>query len=766
MPFKYEINGQMVEFDKEPSEADIDEAASQFTQQESQEKPIFTTAKFEPVETAGVSPLNAGQELLLGFAANDKLRLEYLQKELAGKNVALDQEKGLTVDGVRVNPQGLDMGDVTRNAGYSFNLAGQFLGNIFGGAAGVPGGPAGVVAGSVVGGITGSGLGNGLRLAIGDLLGLDPDGKDVTESMIEDAQQAAFGEVLGLGMTGAGRAVKPALSAIGKTKFIKGISNIWGNVAKKTGDMFPQLAQFVGGIEPDATKVAMKYGAKNVLNETYFDPEASIKVVNNVLFGNKNMGIVDTFIQGAGMKKGTIELAKSIKEVGSQYFDDFIREFGGMSDNAIETIKRSTFKDVINPANHADSRPYDIAKTIVKGAKHKEKLLGEEIGKQEMSALKDIGNQNFILSDITPKVDKILKGTALLKSIKVKGYDANLPTEIKGIDELVKLREIFGSTKNIIDDTGKKIKVWNFYDKVKNKDAFIMKQRVNALADSVFQNDRIPSSVKIAFKDIADTFRDKYANKMGLSAKNSQYSMFKNIVDETNIDGNGALRQWENFIKGYGKRGTTDKTIADNLLSELPGGNSLKRAINLYNTGKELSDFDILGLAQNLEKRLTNKTILSQNKTDLMEKVLIGLDNHFKSTPKLSNRAFIEEAEKALAAKAFMGGSPNILRVQTVAAIMGFSGLVGFMKAGPIGAMTGLGLSLTATSPRSIAKALVTLDKKLPQKAVSKFISGAKRPGQKLMNSVEKKFGKYAKKEDILRALLSVASTAQVRKGQ
>ena len=80
MPFIYEVNGQRVEFDKEPTEQDIDEAAKQLGSQPANQKQGFTG-----IEAAGPAVTGYGYQITPTVTPATNLQGPVKPGEVAGK---------------------------------------------------------------------------------------------------------------------------------------------------------------------------------------------------------------------------------------------------------------------------------------------------------------------------------------------------------------------------------------------------------------------------------------------------------------------------------------------------------------------------------------------------------------------------------------------------------------------------------------------------------------------------------------------------------
>ena len=135
--------GLTIELESEDSTPPTEEELNQVFGSIAPKQPLFKEAQFDPI--APSEKLNFVQELVYSFAPDDQ-KEQYLQEQFPNSKIDFDEEKGFVLDGAAVNPQGFDLGDLSRNASKSFSLAGQVAGSILGFGASIPttGGTAGI----------------------------------------------------------------------------------------------------------------------------------------------------------------------------------------------------------------------------------------------------------------------------------------------------------------------------------------------------------------------------------------------------------------------------------------------------------------------------------------------------------------------------------------------------------------------------------------------------------------------------------------------
>jgi len=689
----------------------------------------FTEAQFGSIDTRP-SPLSFMQNLILSFSPNEETSMQFLQEQFAGAAVSLDPERGLMINGLEVNPKGFDGGDIPRSVGHTLPFLGQIFGGIGGGILGglissptVAGVPVGVAGGAAVGGISGATLGEGIQLAIGELLGLDIDGKEVFDSLAGEARDAAFGEVLGLGLVGGGKVAGLGLKKLGKTRALKGIANLWKRSMVKAGSAAPVLAKFIGAVDEDATRIAQKHTFQKTLSREFFDPDKSGNIVKKLLFGTDAVPI-ETMLQplrnGTTTQKGALLLVKSIKEIGENAYDDVIRQFTGMSDETLRVIHSSSVDDILGVTNLASNNSFNIAESFAAGIKGRQKELGTALASAESNAIRNSTSQMRIGS-IARKIDKMIGTEEVLKGIKVKGFRATSPINTKGTDAIRKVRRIFGGHRT---GTGE----FDFFENISLKQARKLKNDFKLVADEIFANKTIPGQVKRVVKDAASEFRGAYYKKLNLMDESRAFRLFSDELDDLAISPNG-IRQLENTVKNWRTQPEAIKKPFNALLDDMAEGANIRNKIHLQNAGEELSQLNIDNTAKAIEKRLTSKNILRTTVSDLDEQMLRGLDDTFKVSPNpaLRRLAFMDKAEMSLAAKEFLKSSPNLLRVGAIASMMGLGG-AGMAAFGPLGGIGGLAVAIGVTNPRAIGKLLVSLEKARLGGTLKRFISKAVGP--------------------------------------
>lgn len=667
--------------------------------------------------------LGAVDDLMIGLAPNDSSRMRYLAERYQGSNVSQDQEGNILVDGNRINPKGFDLGDILRNAGYALPIGGQIVGGIAGATAGsaVPG--AGTFAGGMTGSVGGALAGESARLSLGKLLGIDPTLLEASGSLAKEGALAAGGELIsqGVGLTARTAANTPAGRALGQ---------FWKDTSSSIGKgLTKQIAKFVGAIDNDAVEISSRVNYQNLTPE-YFRPEKIQEISKNTLFGTSKVREFDLQnLTQSGARKGTELLTKSIKQIKDPEFNNFIKQFSGLSDETINTIQSSDVANILNPSNLSDSKPVQIANSIRRNAEIHLDTIGKQLAKTEREAIEKKGVYPFSTDDIAKGFDNALRQSGLTGNKKLaEGFKASTPINVKGKQQLFELRNLFGQklTDSEIAKRFGKANIDKYRDKFffygqkagKNqvleslnvKGAQTVRQRMDILADEIFQNPNIPSSLKRMAKDTIDQFRERYHTSLGIKDISSKYSTFRNLLDEARIDPNTVTNELINKVNRLGSMNTAIQESIESVLQEIPNGKVLSDEIRYLAAGNELQKVDPLNVLKRLEGELNQDKILKLGKTNTAETYLKQADVAFKNSKNqlLKSRQFFDDAQLSLAAKKFIEGSPNLLRVGAVRSLLGMSA-AGGMVGGPAGAAFGGVTSLTVSNPQNIAKVLQKL---------------------------------------------------------
>ena len=174
MPFKYEINGQVIEFDREPTEADIDEVASQIQQPQQQTPDIFTSAQLpeqQLTQPQMQSPLNLFERFKYSFG-NEAGRKEYLQARFPDRQISKLKSGKFAVDGIPIDPEGFNFSDLVGDIVDVSDELVRIGGHIIGAAKGTAIAPG---AGTIVGGGLGRAGGQAAVETIGRAFGMQQE---------------------------------------------------------------------------------------------------------------------------------------------------------------------------------------------------------------------------------------------------------------------------------------------------------------------------------------------------------------------------------------------------------------------------------------------------------------------------------------------------------------------------------------------------------------------------------------------------------------
>jgi len=739
MPFKYEINGQIIEFDKEPTEADIDEVASSIKSSSfSNEEPSsFTTAQFSDLPSERTkSPLNPWQEIVYSGAGNDKdLQFKALQKFLPENDITVSEDGDFMVDGNRLNPAGFDFGDITRNLLDIFPLIGQvggsLAGAIGGAAAGATAGGVGAVpgaiAGNIIGGTAGATTGRVVQLGLGDLFGLDVDGKDYLEAISNEAGIALTGELLGAGIAGvAGKVGKPIMGKLGGTKLAKGASNMWTNILKKLKKNSPAVLEYMSGVDQRALQRVMDTGAvkhgqsiSKVLAPEFFDDGYGGELASKLIFGKSNV-VDDLFIGDKKVSLALRELVGNIREnKKNPATQELIKNlFGGEIDNdVISTILTKSDNQLFSGKFLDADAPLNLAKKFTNIIENETNLVGNMVKKAKTAAIKKTGLSTPVqIDDVIGELNTIIKNE--VRPLVPFGQKGKLGPLSQIQDIINRSTRTTATGKALVKETslGNALKLDKLLD-----DSY----------EVMLKSNKIPSSVANRFSEVKKVFNKRIDDMLGLTEYNQSFSMFKEILEGSKLDKTLALEGLENRFSNMGKQSQFFKNAVDDVLTAAKskvGGKSaglgLIDDIKTYNNVKRLMDMDSSGkLSATLSKFtdiINNGNFVSGTGDRLIERTLKSLG---KAMKKETGFDFFEEGilNRQTALK-FSGTKLNVLRVGSILTLA-LGGLGGFSQFGALGAVGGLTAAAQLT-PRNIAKGLVSFDKLAKQKLLEK--AGAK----------------------------------------
>lgn len=710
MPFKYEINGKIFEFDKEPTESDIDEVASQSGTEQPQED-IFTPAQLSmPPDD---SQLSFMQNYMLGSIKDNNAKARYLKNVLGGKQVGMNEQGEVVADGVPVNAKGL-----ASALPYTFDVAGQIAGGLMGAGFGTAGGPPGMVAGTVGGGLTGATIGAGIRMAVTDMLGFDQNEQEVMADIEDSVKSAALGEAIGLGVAPAGSFLAKGISKMGIDKYLSGVG---GSISKTLKKAFPGMTDdaihFLTGQDYDTVARTRAKGPSTVITKESLDPNAVNKIANDVFFDSPNKDTLDLDLveKATGLPSGVKLLLQSVKNTDHQAYDELVKGFANIDSDSLKVIRENNLDAILNKENITPERAKQISENIIKSIKDQRDMLGKEY---EL-AIKKSPIVGYEVDSFTSKLGGFLKKNNLYQKVTPDGFVKEEYENALGDKNLEDLINLFKGTvvrKN--PKTGKMEQVKDFLEGVLTKgQVFRLNNQVSNIADKIFEGNST-SQVKIVAKDILDKWREGIASHFKVTKEKEAFKQFANLVDGIRINGDNARIGLENFIKGFKRSTATKQDILFNALKGLPGnkGSKILKDIELHNLGRVLSGIKPSEVSKLFGKAINRKEIFAQDVArSSIDDLLKNIDSSL-SNSQFKNKAFLDKAENSILAKNWLGGGPNILRLQSVIAMTGLGSVLGFMKMGGVagGMASGLltaALATRLTNPRNFSKFLVHLDK-------------------------------------------------------
>lgn len=713
-----------LEGDSPPTEQELVEIFSSY--QSDSNVPSFFDQK--NVDITQNQDLSVAQNLMLSFAANDERRLEYLQQQFPNNQIGLDESGNILVDDKRINPRGFDVGDVGRNAGYAFNLAGQILGSIGGGVLGAPAGPAGIGAGIVGGGALGAGTGEALRLGVGKTLGLSQTEQEVVGRIAEEAAVAGVGEVIGLATLGTGAFV--AKGPIGKT-----VSSIWRKTIDGANKMkFPveEILKFTANINEDASRVALRENKPSqVLNEEFFRQDKGLDIAKKAIFGKEGTKIAPlefNDLMPSGFTRGQEILVKSLKNSDNDGLDALIQKFTGMDNETLQIIKGSDVKELLKSENLADDAYLRVAEDVANNINKRRKQLGEAI---EIKTNQAKGRFNF--DDVALQAAEIAK-PQLDNIIQQKGFEPKMLPKVKGYKELKDLMESFFGVAigtadgQIIDSNGQIIlraakPTKRPFGDLSKKDVIKLNNSIDNQISAIVTNKNIPANIRNAANEIRKSFKDSYYKQLNLGDEAKAFAEFARTTDNIQTQGRNGVLQLANTLKGASNTGVLGRA---DIITALNGVNSdlgqelIGKTARISAAQRIAGKVDAIKTLKSFESQITKPQILSSrnigSQTD--EAILFQIDNVLKSSknPNISSRAFIDDSRRFLAAQEFNKNTANILRMQTVLGIMGVTSLPFGLG---VGGMAGVAAS-QLTNPKLIAKILVKSEKAFGKKSLQK----------------------------------------------
>ena len=318
-----EINGQKVEFDKEPTEADIDEAAQQLgIRQQPQTQGSFTQAQFpetsqnRPEGNLGLSFIQkAGLRGQIAFGNISGVKT-MLEQRFPNKEIKQIKDRQFSIDGIPIDPRGFSISDlpfdIIDTADEIVRLGGQIAGALIG----TPEAPG---VGTVVGGSIGRASGQAVVEAIGRFLGVQgAEGiGQVAKDIAREGALGALGESLGLGL----RAIsKPTI------RFLQSIARKILRPGRVSEQM---LLNFTGGMQRENVALLQKLGPR-ILTEENLADDALLRVgqkIQRAAINQKNL-LGQAVETGKGIirniDKKTINITDLVNDLGKKLQSNFL----------------------------------------------------------------------------------------------------------------------------------------------------------------------------------------------------------------------------------------------------------------------------------------------------------------------------------------------------------------------------------------------------------------------------------------------------------
>lgn len=366
MAFKYEINGQVIEFDKEPTTEDIDFAASQLGgEQVSQGQ----RERARPEEF-----LTGGERVSTGFRVEPEKFLARRREELGlAPGTPLEPTPGTAsfIENIRDIP--LDVADMI---GPAFPVLGQILGGIGGAVASTPTGGVAAPAAIAAGGVGGAAGGEIARQAVGEFFNLEDKGLgDRAKRVLMEGAFGALGEGIALGGNALLKTTKRGIIKAGEKLLSKGgIEKFAKHFSTITRKLDPEKFNF-------ALK-ATRVGDDTIYKKEFAERAFSNKFVDNLLFGKSNNAMKQ--IKNLARKR---EAFVPIKELYKKYL--------GVSDEAVEmAIKHGsklesigTSKSILNSMKQINRKIPDMFDDVGKRLGKERNLLAKQAGQVDVSDL-------------------------------------------------------------------------------------------------------------------------------------------------------------------------------------------------------------------------------------------------------------------------------------------------------------------------------------------------------------------------------------------
>lgn len=741
MPIVELQDGRQLEFQSNPTPQDVDFAVQQLGSQ-SQQNQFFTPSgiTLDDSQYTNSFSLPFGDNLALSFMPNDEKRIQFLADKYRGSNVSSDPEKGITIDNKPINPKGFDVGDISRNAGSIFPLAGHILGSIVGFTGGatiasptVAGIPVAAGAGAMAGATAFAGIGEGIRLGIGDILGLDVEGKEYYDRITDEIKLAAASEAIGLGIA---PVLGKVATAMGRGRALKGSADFlkknMNNVSEKLGvGTAKTYAHYVGGVEKhfnDALFQPAIGGPNKVFTPEIMAPDKLHRVINKVLFGKEIVSdsiLNRTSTETADM--GLKMMAKSLKKINNQQYDDLIGGLMGASDDLIQTIKaipedKLFSKEFLNPSKGAF-----IANSFSHMTKKKTEALGKKIAGSER-ILANAANKTGVKFSFKQSQTFLKNQIKQLKSATRAGEEGIIPAiKLRKLEELEDM--MVQMSKQGTDTALEKI----------NPGAFVkIKNNMDTQIKNLFERGEADIVVKDAARRFAEKMRNEYYEKIGFKAKVfergtgiklsqrqgkeiSDFRMFQEVLEDLHMQGGKDITaQVQNLLKGLSRvpKKTTAKVLTtpqERMRKFISANKEFSKHIDdmaIFDATTQMKVVQSRDVFAKFEKMLRRPELVQMFNDPIGEIFLKNVDNIMPA-----GRKFLNDAIRVQVANAFQGQTINMLRLTAIASMMGI-GAMGFGPAGIAGAAVLTQPSVTRGMIKAIHK--TGLKGKATGQAVSK----------------------------------------------
>lgn len=664
----------------------------------------FPDASVSPV-TQEHTPLSFKQNVMLGLMPSDDLRVQYLKKELETGDVSFNPKVGLLADGKAINPKGFDVGDIPRLFGPAF----QFASEIGGAIAGF--GP-GSVPGAIAGAAGGSAASEAIRFGIAKMEGLSPTAEQVFSEITNESITAAAGEGIGFG-------IGKLITKFGKKNTLSALSEL----AKKSVDGLDpkfagQIMHFVGSMDKEAAEryVSNLKSGKNIINPGTLDPLAAVKLSQKTLFG-KEMSFIDDVLPSGEVSNSVSQMLSDAAKLNDTNFDEFLSfvSNGQINKDVISSVKKFGVPAIQN----APSAGQLAVKTI---DSYRELLskAGTSLGEAELKAIKSKGTENFgEIVEFEKALKKIVNDLGITKSVKLKGF-APIKISVKGEKQFKELISLFRATPTKagakkLSESGVKVSFNEAGDPIskhflsemqhpiKIKDAAKINKKLDLIVDEILTDTKIPTEIRKSTADVANAFRSKIDERLGLKELNTSYSELKAISDEVRLNRAGVLDRFESLIKGFNNVSEAKESSFLNVLRQIPEGLSVLNGIERLGAKKQLSQISAKHMVESLEKQFKSSTILRKSSSNFKENVFEQFSNRFSLSKKTESRKFIERARDIAAAQEFSNvGAQNLFRIGALRNMLGVSALAfGFL--GPAAGATSAAVSLGITNPKFLS---------------------------------------------------------------